>query len=688
MIRLQRQTIFCLTVLLAAACFAPAGAPAARPASPQARAQRGPSVACVFPAGGCCGTTFTVAVSGQFLDGVNDVIISGRGVRATVIEHVKPLNPKQLNLLRDRLKELQEKIKPGNQAGHDPCGGSDANAFSIAEPNIDRMAVQKEIAEIRKTLANPKNRNRNNPQLAEDVTLRVVIAADAEPGQRELRLETNLGLTNPLTFWVGQLPEYVETEQDSNTADVKVLPPLVINGRIMPGDVDRFRLKLNKGAKLIAAADARGLIPYLADAVPGWFQATLTLYDANGNELAYADDYRFHPDPVLFYEVGCDGQYALEIKDAIYRGREDFVYRITVGELPFVTSIFPLGGRVGTQTTVEMKGWNLPSDKLVPDTNDKAPGIVPLSVHKGNLAANRIPFMLDTLPECLELEPNGSRQSDAQPIKLPVIVNGRIDQPGDWDVFCFKGRAGDRVVAEVYARRLNSPLDSVLKLTDANGGNLAANDDYEDKGAGLITHHADSLVSATLPADGTYYLHLGDAQHTGGDACAYRLRVSPPRPDFDLRVIPSGINVRPGGTATLTVVALRKDGFLDEIALTLKNAPPGFALSGGKVSAEKDEVKINLKVPPRPLKAPVSLRLEGRAVIAGRQVVHQAVPADDRMQAFSYRHLVPAKDLMVAIVRQGRPNGAAKNLGPKGAKPLPTDQPRPPNAAPGSPPQN
>ena len=27
----------------------------------------------------------------------------------------------------------------------------------------------------------------------------------------------------------------------------------------------------------------------------------------------------------------------------IYRGREDFVYRIALGELPFITGIFPLG---------------------------------------------------------------------------------------------------------------------------------------------------------------------------------------------------------------------------------------------------------------------------------------------------------------------------------------------------------
>ena len=53
------------------------------------------------------------------------------------------------------------------------------------------------------------------------------------------------------------------------------------------------------------------------------------------------------PIPVLYYEIPADGEYVVEIKDAIYRGREDFVYRITIGELPFVTSIFPLGGPAG-----------------------------------------------------------------------------------------------------------------------------------------------------------------------------------------------------------------------------------------------------------------------------------------------------------------------------------------------------
>ena len=73
----------------------------------------------------------------------------------------------------------------------------------------------------------------------------------------------------------------------------------------------------------------------------------LALYDAHGKEVAYDDDYRFNPDPTILYQAPNDGQYALAIYDAIYRGREDFVYRITLGEMPFVTSVFPLGGRAG-----------------------------------------------------------------------------------------------------------------------------------------------------------------------------------------------------------------------------------------------------------------------------------------------------------------------------------------------------
>jgi hypothetical protein len=211
-------------------------------------------------------------------------------------------------------------------------------------------------------------------------------------------------------------------------------------------------------------------------------------------------------------------------------------------------------------------------------------------------------------------------------------------------------------VAEVYARRLGSPLDSELKLTDADGKQLAYNDDHEDPAFGLETHHADSWLRATLPASGTYYLYLGDVQQKGGPDYGYRLRLSPPRPDFELRVTPSSLNLRAGTSAAVTVHAIRRDGFSGEIALSLKGAPAGFAIGGGLQPANQDEVKVTLKAPAARLEGPVNLTVEGRALIQGKAVVHAAAPADDQMQAFSYRHLVTARELLASVLarRQGR----------------------------------
>ena len=146
----------------------------------------------------------------------------------------------------------------------------------------------------------------------------------------------------------------------------------------MPGESDRFRFSAKRGQNLTIEAQARHLIPYLADAVPGWFQVTLALYDGKGKEVAYADNYRFNPDPVLFYRITEDGDYEIEVRDAIYRGREDFVYRVSISEKPFITQIFPLGGQgrgpqrsprygAGTSTSTSFR-W-IPARRQ-PDTTD------------------------------------------------------------------------------------------------------------------------------------------------------------------------------------------------------------------------------------------------------------------------------------------------------------------------------
>jgi hypothetical protein len=50
-----------------------------------------------------------------------------------------------------------------------------------------------------------------------------------------------------------------------------------------------------------------------------------------------------------------------------------------------------------------------------------------------------------------------------------------------------------------------------------------------------------------------------------------------------------------------------------------------------------------------------TLCLEGCAVVNGQTVSRPAIPAEDMMQAFAYRHLVPAQELDVAVGGRGMP---------------------------------
>lgn len=624
------------------------------PAFAQQQNVREPRIGYVFPAGGQRGTTVTVTVGGQNLEGVDGAYFTGKGIKATVVDRFVPVNPGQASLLRDRLQELQEKRKAANAPATRAVGATQPTS----RPTWT-AADDKEAADIVKRLGDLV-RKPSSPAIAESVTLSVEVAADAEPGQREIRLSSPRRLTNPMAFHVGYLPEVSEKpsrlrddpSKSVAAEEATIALPAVVNGQIMPGGVDRYRFTASKGQSLLVAAKARALVPYIADAVPGWFQATIRLIDAKGNELAFNDDYRFRPDPVLHYVIPADGQYAIEIHDAIYRGREDFVYRVAIGELPFVTGMFPLGGKAGAKTEVQLSGWNLPKNTVTVEGRPVGVGFIPLP--DGGVYRETAAFATDTLAEVVEQEPNDSAEK-AQAIAWPAVMNGRIGKAGEADVYRIEGKAGQEIVAEVLARRLDSPLDSIVQLTDAAGKQVAANDDQEDKGAGLSTHHADSLIRTKLPADGVYYLQVRDTQGKGGAEYTYRLRVSEPRPDFEVRVTPSTAMLRGWSNTPLTATVIRRDGFAGEVAIRVVS-DEGIGLAQEvRIPADKTEAKLNLTVRRVTPDGVYPLRVEGRATVGGKQVVHQAVAAEDMMQAFAYRHLVPASELLASVARAGSP---------------------------------
>ena len=54
-------------------------------------------------------------------------------------------------------------------------------------------------------------------------------------------------------------------------------------------------------------------------------------------------------DSLLDYTVPEAGKYTLHLRDIRYKGGKGYSYRLNIGELPYLETIFPLGGKRGTE---------------------------------------------------------------------------------------------------------------------------------------------------------------------------------------------------------------------------------------------------------------------------------------------------------------------------------------------------
>lgn len=579
-------------------------------------AQEPPQIAYLHPAGMQRGTTVKMTIGGRNLETVQACHFAAAGLSAVILERHRPLTARERNLAREELAQLQ------NKAGDGTLSATERNRVAT---------LRQQLAESRRELS---------PQLAETVVLRLSADQDAPLGKGDLRLRGAGGLSNPLRFVVGTLPEHLEAETAAGAAAEAVAAPVVVNGRLLATDVDRFRVRAAAGTRLVADLEARALLPFLADAVPGWFQATLTVRSPDGSELAFVDDRGPEPDPLLSFVAPVDGDYVVEVQDALARGREDFVYRLTLGELPAVTSVFPLGARTGTRTRLHLSGFNLVDSavELTPGGDSDLSAAVP-----GSAA---ITLATDSLPEILE----SSLADRRVPLALPILVNGTIAAPCEADTYAFRGRAATKFVAEVTARRLGSPLDARLVLLDAQAKVVAVADDAPWLLRNTMTDAADACLECTLPRDGVYRLRLEDARQKGGPTSHYRLRIGPPRPDFDLRLTPSSLNVVSGGSADFTVHAARREGLTGDIQLALVDPPPGFRLDGAVVPDGVDRITLTLTAPAVAPGTVHRLQLQGTVKSGSRSMIRRAQPADDRTQAFAYHHLVHASEWACCVL--------------------------------------
>ena len=472
-----------------------------------------PHIGYVYPAGAQAGTNVAVVVGGMNFGGLKDATVSGGGVNVKSVKFSRPFN----NISPDLANELKP-IITAIEKGEDPLAASiknSENALSklkkqyeadmAANPGGDKKKEEKpkdqnsyenmfkivpgerllyidktpeEVIKIIKGLSpleyqclckdvfSKRNVLQASPAIEQNAIIELEIEKDAIPGFRELHLSSPTGASNPLLFVIGDLPETSAPYfigVDKNPVGIIETFPSISNGQIMPGEIDKIKFKAKGGEKYAFSLMGRKLMPYLGDAVPGWFQPIISVYDSKGKILGFSDDNLFDPDPVLGFSTSSDGEYELRIRDSIYRGREDFVYR--------------LKAEIGPPPQIEMKKLELDYE----------------------------------IENIREAEKNNSL-SEAHAIKYPILISGAIDSPGDVDFFRIKAGKGDKIVAEVFARRLDSPLDSLIQIMDDDGKILFWNDDSNRLNVGNHTHHSDSYCMFEIPEDGEYFIKISDAQ--------------------------------------------------------------------------------------------------------------------------------------------------------------------------------
>jgi len=566
------------------------------------RASADPFVGFLYPAGVQAGKTVRVLVGGQGLDGVDRGWASGEGVRVVKVEHVprtaNVLGEGQREWLGKWLRNLEDGVKARPPLPKDEVLRSwSRNPWWETLDKLDPLS----LSIVARNYYSPRpDPLQAAPAIAERLILTVTADATAKPGLRSLLLHSGSGAGAPHPFFVSVEPRVAEPLYEAPPRDGKrklraepsASPtPVVLDGQIRPGETDVFRLALAGGTRLQCLLTGRELVPYLGDAVPGFFNPVLRLTDEEGHELAFADDFLFLPDPVLVCDIPKTGTYRLEVRDNLYRGRDDFVYAV---------SCFADG-------------------RPLPTPQERA-------------------FVCRPGPAAY-----GSREECVPCPGAKVSFDFEVEKPGTW-------------VFDLFARRIGSPLDGVLRLYGPmtgwlwkDGPLLATWDDVTNKLYVGSVPQAECDPSGTweFAEPGDYRLVVEDRVDGGGEAYGFVLDIAPCEPDFEIYALKSSLVFRPGRDvkARFTVKIVRRNGF--EGAITVMGNDV-LTVERGAVSAREEQAEIVVRLTHPERRGVTMTRLTAVAERGDRSLMtHPVVPGNEVEQAFAYTHVLPASDLFV-----------------------------------------
>jgi WD40 repeat protein len=297
------------------------------------------------------------------------------------------------------------------------------------------------------------------------VDVELTIAPEARLGIHSIGVITSLGVPAFQSFAVDEAADVAEKEPNDTPDQLKVKPsdlPATFLGTIdRPGDVDLFGFDAKAGDELVLHVTSRSIGSQL--------RPSLALLDQRGGTLVEAIEAGASVDPVLTHTARTSGPLFLRVTDADYGGSGAHFYRIAAGRLALVQSVFPLGVQRGQTATIDVLGSNLDGIKQVsiPTVSTAVAGMI-VALPVGRQPVKNKSVVVADGPQVVERESN-DEFSHAQELVFPGGVSGHIGHDGDVDLYRFRGKKGERIIVELYGRRLGSPIDSIVSILDKGG---------------------------------------------------------------------------------------------------------------------------------------------------------------------------------------------------------------------------
>ena len=412
----------------------------------------------------------------------------------------------------------------------------------------------------------------------------VKITEDAPLGIRQWRVNTSQGVTPRMKFVVGDLPEVVEEEIDGEPIPTSVQLPVTINGRIFPReDVDIWTFEAKTGERISCEVNAARIESPL--------DSRLEIRTPDGTVLTENVD-ALGVDSFVQFVAPKTGRYECRIHDIEFGGLQHYVYRLTIRKGPYLESVYPLGGQRGDSVTLQLSGSDLPAAQATIAIPKDAEQQLNLSLL--DVASNSVTLVAGDLPEHLEVEPNDTADgatAESVPVKSGMVFNGRIDKPGDIDLFRISAEAGKTLLLEVQSSRLGTPLDSILSVLSSDGKQLKTNDDL----AGGVP---DSRIVWKVPDGESFFVQIQDQfDHQGGNQFAYRISVSEvSEQHFTLKLPADTVNIEQGAETKLKIGIDRSFGFKGEVELSVEGLPDGVMADAVKIANNRQDAQLIIKV--------------------------------------------------------------------------------------------